>query len=184
VISAPTLRHAVPADADAIAALHVDVWRATYRDLAPEAAIRALDVPLRRARWIETLAAPKPDQIALVAESGGRLAGFGLAGPAGDASFGERGEIKFLYVARDFQRHRIGRRLISAMARHLAERGYDGVGLSVVIGNDAAIAFYEGLGGRSIGTFTDPGPLWRSANFIYVWDDLPALAARATPDRH
>ncbi len=125
------------------------------------------------------LTTPKEDQIALVAESDGGLAGFGLAGPSGDASFGGRGEIKFLYVAAEFQRRGIGRRLIAAMARHLAERGYTGVGLSVVIGNEAAIAFYEGLGGRSIGNFTDPGPLWRSANFIYAWDDMPALIARA-----
>jgi ribosomal protein S18 acetylase RimI-like enzyme len=174
-----SLRQAVLADVDAIAALHVAVWRFTYRDLAPEAAMQALDIPLRRARWIETLTTPKEDQIALVAESDGDLAGFGLAGPPGDASFGGRGEIKFLYVAGKFQRRGIGRGLIAAMARHLAERGYTGVGLSVVIGNESAIAFYEGLGGRSIGNFTDPGPLWRSANLIYAWDDMPALIARA-----
>ena len=175
-----TLRQAVLADVDAIAALHVAVWRATYRDLAPAAAIEALDIPLRRARWAETLGAPKPDQLALVAECDGKLAGFGLAGPPGDASFDGRGEIKFLYVAEAFQRRGIGRHLIAEMARHLAERGYSGIGLSVVIGNIAAIAFYEGLGGWSIGTFTDPGPLWRSANFIYAWDNVPALIARAS----
>jgi ribosomal protein S18 acetylase RimI-like enzyme len=178
-----TLREAALVDVDAIAAVHVAVWRATYRDLAPAEAIEALGVPLRRARWIETLSAPKPDQIALVAESDGTLAGFGLAGPPGDASFGGRGEIKFLYVDRGFQRRGIGRQLIAAMARHLVARDYAGIGLSVVIGNVSAIAFYEGLGGRSIGTFTDPGPLWRSANFIYAWDDVPALVARATSGR-
>ncbi|WP_312164905.1 hypothetical protein [Phenylobacterium sp.] len=39
----------------------------------------------------------------------------------------------------------------------------------------AAIAFYEALGGRRAGRFTDPGPLWRSDNIVFVWDELADL---------
>lgn len=152
------------------------MWRDTYRDLAPPEAAGALDVDRREVRWAAILA--DPAQIALVAEVDGALAGFGLAGPPGDAAFGDRGEVKYLYVGRDFARRGLGRRLLAAMAAALTARGYAGFGLGVVIGNDPAIAFYEAQGGRRIGAYTDPGPLWRSHNLLYAWDDLAALAAR------
>jgi len=170
------LRPAVPADAPAIAALHVAVWRDTYRDLAPPEAAAALDVARRQARWEAILA--DPAQIALVAEVDGGLAGFGLAGPPGDPAFGGRGEVKYLYVGRDFARRGIGRRLLATLAAAMGERGYAALGLGVVVGNDPAIAFYEAQGGRRIGSYADPGPLWRSVNLLYAWDDLAALAAR------
>lgn len=47
-----------------------------------------------------------------------------------------------------------------------------------MVGNDLAIAFYEAQGGRRAGAYSDPGPLWRSHNLLYAWDDLTALASR------
>lgn len=170
------LRPAWPADAAAIAEIHVDVWRRTYRDLAPAAAFDALDVPRRRAQWDRILG--DPDQIALVADGDGTLAGFALAGPAGEPVFDGRAEVKFLYIGHAFARQGLGRRLLAALAAAVRDRGGSGIGLGVVAGNDRAIAFYEAMGGRRIGAYTDPGPLWRSDNLAYAWDDLAALAAK------
>jgi hypothetical protein len=50
-----TIRHAIPADAAAIAHLHVEVWRETYRDLAPPEAYAALDEARRLASWQDML---------------------------------------------------------------------------------------------------------------------------------
>jgi hypothetical protein len=57
----------------------------------------------------------------------------------------------------------------------MMKAGYNGVGLGVVAGNNPAIAFYGGMGGTRAGSYTDPGPVWRSDNYLYVWDDLPVL---------
>jgi hypothetical protein len=62
-------------------------------------------------------------------------------------------------------------------AHRLSTAGAHGVGLGVVVGNDAALAFYQSLGGRISGTYTDPGPLWRSENHLVIWNDIPALVA-------
>jgi ribosomal protein S18 acetylase RimI-like enzyme len=159
-------------DAATIARLHVAVWRRTYRDLAPAEAHAALDETLRRRRWEEILAAPESRRSALIVESSGDLAGFGLAGPASDSHFGGRAEVKFLYVDNRFQRRGLGRALLDRMRRAMAAAGFPGIALAVVVGNDRAIAFYEALGGRQIGRMTDPGPLWRSENLIYAWDGL------------
>lgn len=57
----------------------------------------------------------------------------------------------------------------------IAGWGYSGAALGVVAGNDGAVAFYQALGGRLAGRYLDPGPLWRSENLIFVWDELSEL---------
>lgn len=36
--------------------------------------------------------------------------------------------------------------------------------------------FYEALGRRRADAYTASGPVWRSENYLYVWDDLLSLA--------
>jgi ribosomal protein S18 acetylase RimI-like enzyme len=174
-----TLRPAEAGDAEAIAELHVAAWRATYGKLAPEHCIRILDVPYRLVRWREILDVRTPDRAVLVAECESRLAGFGMCGAPGDPAFGNRGEIKHLYVGQDWRRRGIGRVLLAAMASRLRDLGYSSVALGVVAENQPARAFYETLGGVEIGAYTDPGPHWRSHNLIYAWDDVAALLREA-----
>lgn len=171
------IRDATREDAAAIARLHTQVWRRTYRDLAPAAAFAALDEACRRETWNDLLAHPRPQQVALVAERDARLAGFGLAGAPGDPAFGGRGEVKYLYVDAALHRRGIGRRLLAESARRLDAKGFAGLALGVVTGNAPAMAFYAALGGRAVGVYDDPGPIWRSRNIVYAWDDLAALAA-------
>jgi ribosomal protein S18 acetylase RimI-like enzyme len=167
------IRAAVAADAPAIAALHVAVSTATYRDLAPPAAVRRLDLPHRLARWRETL--EKGERCVLVAEIAGRLVGIGSAGAPTVREPGRYGEVLHLYVDPDYAGRGIGRALMQALALALRAQGYKGAALGVVDGNLAAMAFYERLGGVPSGRYVDPGPIWRSQNVIYVWDDLETL---------
>ena len=174
------LRPASVADASAIAALHVASWRAAYRDLAPAEVFAAMDEPLRLRRWTATLSVPPDRQVILLAEQHGRLAGMGMAASPSEAAFGERGEIRSLYLDPAFQRLGIGRRLMAALAARIEGWGYGGAALGGVAGNDRAIAFYRALGGRRAGRYLDPGPFWRSENLIFVWDELSELV-RAGP---
>jgi ribosomal protein S18 acetylase RimI-like enzyme len=177
------LRSPCLADAPAIAKLHVDVWRRTYADLAPAAAVHAIDYRLRLAHWTQLLTTPRPLTTATVAERADHIVGFCLAGPPGDDVYGGRGEIKFLYVASGCQRQGIGRALLAAGARGLATSGFQGVGLGVVEGNEPACRFYEHLGGTVAGHYSDPGPIWRSSNRLYVWDNAVDLARRCEGPR-
>ncbi len=119
-----TIRHAIQADADAIAHFHVRVWRQTYRELAPAEIYAALDENRRRNTWRETLSANNPDQIVLLAELEGMLVAIGAAGAPSAEIFGDLGEIKNLYVDPDLKRQGIGRLLLSKLASHLRERGF------------------------------------------------------------
>lgn len=111
----------------------------------------------------------------MVAASGDAIAGFISVGPPRAPEFGSRGEIKQLYVDQTAQRSGLGRRLLAVGAERLQAQGYTSAGLAVVEGNDQALKFYETAGGRDIGGFTDPGPLWPSKNRLIVWDQISDL---------
>ena len=100
------------------------------------------------------------------------------AGTPSQAIFDGRSEIKHLYVDPQHKRRGIGRALLETMAARLVEQGRRSAAIGVVAGNGPAIAFYEAQGGRQAGSYTDPGPLWRSHNLVYAWDDLEALVRR------
>ncbi|MEZ2219306.1 N-acetyltransferase family protein [Rhizobium sp. RCC_161_2] len=173
--TAVTIRPALPEDAAAIANLHVAIWRETYRTLTTPEAFRTLDEAYRQVRWTATLSDPGRDQLVLLAEQNGRLVGIGAAGAPSLALFEGRGEIRSLYVDPAIKRQGVGRRLMRELALHLAALNYPGAALGVVVGNDPAIAFYQLLGGKMSERYTDPGPVWRSENIVFVWDDLSLL---------
>jgi ribosomal protein S18 acetylase RimI-like enzyme len=173
------IRPANLGDAPAIAALHDQVWRETYRDLATPEAWAALTAQLRLARWREILADPDPQRLTLLAEKGGRLLGFGTVCAPTEAVFDGRGEVRWLHIAAAARRTGLGRAMMAALAAKLGVWGYEGCALAVVVGNDPAIGFYQALGGREIGRYVDPGPLWRSENIVFAWDDLSILAPAA-----
>ncbi|MGU7768802.1 N-acetyltransferase family protein [Burkholderia sp. MR1-5-21] len=172
------IRSANIGDAQRIADFHVKVWRHTYHDLAPKEAYAILDEQYRGKKWKEKLASNDSSQIVLIAEIDGRMVGIGSAGRPSESIFDERGEIKFLYVDPDFKRRGIGRALLEKLAMHLRGVHYQGAALSVVKGNEPAIAFYESLNGRQAGEYIDPGPIWRSRNIVFVWDDVASLISR------
>ena len=125
--------------------------------------------------WEEVLGEDHPRRTTLVAEQDGRIVGFDTACAPTEAVFGGRGEVRWLHVDPAIQGRGVGRRLMSALSRQLADWGYGGCALAVVVGNAPAMLFYERLGGRRAGGFTDPGPLWPSDNIVFVWDELSAL---------
>lgn len=171
-----TIRSAQLVDAQSIARLHFQTWQETYRGLAPDAAYESLTEAVRLSRWRDMLAIEANPRTIAVAEADGQLAGFGVAGPPSHEAFLSRAEVKFLYVGTAFKRMGIGRKLLAHLARQMMVAGYEGMALGVVVGNSPATAFYEALGGRRTGRYTDPGPVWRSENLIYAWDTLAELA--------
>jgi len=171
----PDIRPAGLADAEAIAALHAAVWHETYRDLATPASIAALTEVHRLKYWRAALAEDDPQALTLVTEINRTIVGFVRAAAPQEPLFGERHEVKYLYVDRTQARRGIGRLLLRRIAQFVQQRGHRALALGVVDGNAPAIKFYEVLGGKVIGRYTDPGPLWRSDNLLYAWDDLAVL---------
>ena len=163
-----TLRAAHVDESLALANLHVDVWRKTYVDLATPEALAKLDTTHRLPLWQSYL----EDKVhhVFVEHQNGAVIGVVCIGPSSHEAFGNRQEIKHLYVAGQAARQGVGARLLNAALAQCTKDGHKGAGLAVVTQNHPARSFYVACGGVEMGEFVDPGPLWKSANTIVVWD--------------
>lgn len=166
----PIIRRGLPRDDEAIAALHVQVWRETYRDMAPADAYRLLDVARRLPYWQDVLGSTEPARGALIAEHAGAPVGVISFAPARPPFRPGASEIKHLYVQSTARGLGLGRSLMLSAFDALRLAGQTCVQLAVVQENTAARAFYARTGGQECGTFVDPGPLWRSSNVIVEWN--------------
>jgi GNAT superfamily N-acetyltransferase len=169
------LRRATDADVDAIAALHAESWRNSYRGVYPDAFLdRDVDAD-RLAAWNERFVHPRPDQRTIVAEADDSLAGFAHVLLDEDASHGAL--VDNLHVLSAWQRSGLGTRLMAECARIvISERPGRGAYLWVLEANARAREFYAARGGRESdrtldATFEDT-PLWC---YRVIWPDPTTL---------
>ncbi len=181
-----SIRHARVEDAEAIAAVHVAAWRESYTDLVPAEMLASLSVDERADRWRRILGEPDP-AIATVAfiacVPDGAVMGFGSCGlqrSAELAGAGFGGEFQAIYVLRAAQRRGIGRALMGAMARNLADRSLQGGALWVLEGNLPALNFYDMLGGVVVAQRENRrGKGAVLAEIAYGWASVASLAMAA-----
>ncbi len=169
-----SIRPATLADVDAIAALHVDSWRASYRGILPDA---FLDGPVeedRASHWYELMEGVGDDRTVFVSEADDGLAG--LVAVARSSEEGFDGYIEHIHVRPDLKGAGIGRQLMAAAADRLIAMGCASAYLLVFEGNRRAVRFYVALGGKST-RFGMEDMAGRSIPRLRVaWFDLSALA--------
>jgi GNAT superfamily N-acetyltransferase len=145
------LRAAQPADAVAVAELHVRSWQGGYRGLLPDEYLDALR-PEDRAKQY-SFGDPDPLKPAtIVAIEAGAICGFATVGPSRDRDAEGNGELWGLYVDPDRWGLGVGRVLIEAARGRLAHQGYENASLWVLSGNRRAERFYTIDGWEPDGT--------------------------------
>jgi ribosomal protein S18 acetylase RimI-like enzyme len=140
-----SVRDAKPADARAIAEIHVAAWRAAYRGMMPDAYLASLSVTERVERWTNALSGPGPAKVA-VAVLDGRIAGFCSFGPTRDTDDVDVAEIYSLNIFPPVWGRGAGRLLCEHALREAAAREHAAVTLWVLKENERARRFYERLG--------------------------------------
>lgn len=140
------IRRAVPADADILARVHIDSWRAAYRGLVPDSHLRKLDYSARAQRFRSSLA--EKSEETYLAENDGEVVGFLTLGECRDEdlSASETGEIWGIYLAPGHWRRGIGTSLCRFGEKLLMSRGHRIATLWVFRDNDQARRFYEAMG--------------------------------------
>lgn len=137
------IREATIADAEAVARVHVDSWRAAYATLLPRAVLDGLSVTQRTRIWRHVLDPASGDRV-VVAERDGRLLGFAHVGPAHDADVeAPTGQLRTLYLEPACWGRGIGRQVHDAGLARLAEAGSDRAVLWMLSTNARAAHFYE-----------------------------------------
>lgn len=166
-----------PADAEELARVHVRAWRETYRGLLPDAYLARMSEPAFARRFRRALTFPGPNDVTLVAASPDGLVGYAESGPS-RAGVADEAEIATLYVLREAQGLRIGRRLLMASARALASQGAKSLAISVLRDNIPARGFYEHLGGAAEPPTLERGPGGALLHeVLYRWPDIGRLFA-------
>ena len=175
VDSAFVIFPAGPADAEALARVHVQSWRETYRGLLPDAYLARMSEEAHARRFAHALMKPGPDDVTLAVADRWGLAGYAQGGPSRRGVPGEA-EVATLYLVRAAQNRGLGGKLLADTARALAVRGARSLVISVLRDNFAARGFYEHLGGEPEPARQEPGPgggsYWEVA---YRWADITRL---------
>jgi ribosomal protein S18 acetylase RimI-like enzyme len=137
-------------DAAAIARVHVDSWRTTYRDLLPAEFLASLTEAGYTERWQRVIG--DGSSRVYVVEEDGEVVGFASCGRerAGEAGFA--GELYAIYVLEGAQRRGHGRELVRAAVEGLREMGLKDLIIWVLRDNAPARRFYERLGGTYVRT--------------------------------
>lgn len=167
------LRAATPADAQAIARVHVASWRTTYPGMLPGSYLRAMHDDDYTVRWARILTDPAGRNTVFVAEEQGQIVGFASGGREREGDPRYLGELYAIYLLQEAQGRGHGRALVRAVADMLVERGMTSMLIWVLRENTAARGFYEHLGGVYVRERqTDFGAGFTVPEVGYGWDDV------------
>jgi GNAT superfamily N-acetyltransferase len=139
------VRPAVPADAAAIAHVHVETWKSAYSGLLPADFLESLSEVHYTERWRRGIA-DRSSRV-YVAEDESGVVGFASGGRERAGEIGYAGELYAIYVLDRAQRRGTGRELVSAVVGGLRAMGLADMIVWVLRDNPSARRFYEHLGG-------------------------------------
>lgn len=157
-----TIREAIIHDLPALVRVHVTGWNATYAPFFERGPGR----DIRERQWRAGFGRDDGWFCFVVARPDGEIVGFAQANRSDNPRFG--GELRKIYLLRDYQRVGLGRRLVGHVARRFLGEGISSMWLSGDARNPSARAWIA-LG--AVKTDDDPG----TGN--YGWRDLAPLAS-------
>lgn len=168
-------RRATADDAQAIAGVHADSWRRSYRGAYSDAFLDGDVFDDRLSVWTARLQAPRADHRTIVAEHDGRMVGFAHTALDEDETWGAL--LDNLHVRHEVKGLGIGTRLMAEVAAVvLEERPSSGVYLWVLQHNTPAQAFYDARGGKCVGADETTSPAGDVLVALrYAWPDPARL---------
>lgn len=172
----PILRSATPSDADAIAALHAESWRRTYRGVFRDEFLLGDLEHERRAVWRERLGSPSASARIFVAAHERDVNGFVCAFERGDPEWGVF--IDNLHVAASHQGIGVGTLLLAEVARWASRvRPSASPYLWVLEPNVRARGFYERRGASLREAVVRENPGGGTATYLrYAWRDPESMS--------
>lgn len=167
------IRPARSDDAEALSALKLRTFRETFLEEGFAIPYPAADLELFETGSYSLTAVSAeladPTKRTWVAEEDGRLLGYAQVGPCklphADVAEGQ-GELYQLYVLREAQGLKLGKRLLDAAMAYLAEAHPGPVWLGVWSGNDKAQTVYAARGFEKVGDYRFKVGSWYDEEYI------------------
>ncbi len=160
------IRPAATFDASAIAFIHEAAWDNAYRGIIPHKTLNSMIARRSADWWGRALGASNS---ILVAEIGGKIAGYATLGRNRTRALEQQGEIFELYMRPEYQGLGFGSRLFYAAKSRVSDFGLKGLVVWALEDNSRAMGFYEAIGGKDIaeGTETFEGRHLRKIAFAW-----------------
>ena len=138
-------------DADSMAAVHVESWRAAYRGLVPQHVLDGVSHARQADIWRDILRAQDGQTLVVVGGKDSEVGGFVNVGRSRDEDAASTvGELRKIYLREQWWNIGAGRLLHDA-GLDLLRVGFDEATLWVLDGNERAGSFYARRGWRADG---------------------------------
>jgi ribosomal protein S18 acetylase RimI-like enzyme len=164
-----------PAHANAIARLHAENWKMSYRGILPDAYLDKEVDGERLAYWQEALAKDRYSMVRVALDKTGEIAGFSGLKVGVDKGYDQT--IEHLHVSACARGTGLGRALMADAAHQTMAHGGNSLCLWVFEDNAKAIGFYEALGGVTDAHGTDKFAGGDAPDRRIGWRDLTLLVA-------
>jgi ribosomal protein S18 acetylase RimI-like enzyme len=161
------IRKAEPADAEAIAEVHMLAWQGAYSGIIPHRALGAM-IRRRGSSWWAN--AVRRAASILVLDVGGTIAGYATVGRNRSRDLPQEGEIYELYIKPEYQGVGFGSRLFGAARQKLKSHGLKGLVVWALEENSSALNFYTGAGGRDVAEGVEVFDQKALRKVAFVWD--------------
>ncbi|TWU12883.1 Acetyltransferase (GNAT) family protein [Symmachiella macrocystis] len=167
------IRPATTTDASAIAHVHIESWRTTYRGIIADEYLDAMAAETRVDSWLELL--KHADQTTFVAlDAHKNVVGFANAGPERMGRTDFCGELYAIYLLPDARGRQTGRRLVAETVNWLRDRNLDSL-IVWVLRDNPYRAFYETLSGKQVDEKEIHIAGQGLIEVAYGWEDSKAL---------
>lgn len=161
------IRKAEPADAEAIAEVHLQAWQGAYSGIIPHRALGAM-LGRRGSEWWSN--AVRRAASILVIDVDGTVAGYATVGRNRSRDLPQQGEIYELYIRPEYQGVGFGSRLFAAARQKLRSHGLKGLVVWALEENEGALAFYGCAGGRDVAEGVEIFDQKALRKVAFVWD--------------
>lgn len=168
-------RPAVLEDAEAIARVHVESWKSTYKGIVADDYLASLKLEDRAEMWRKSL--EQGNAAVFVAEDEAGLCGFVAGGGLREAIEGYDAELYAIYLLQDRQRRGLGRSLVRRLVESLAKEGRTSM-IVWVLEQNPAVLFYRRLGGIQVARKRIEIGGARLEELCFGWAGLDVLSAQ------
>jgi len=173
------IRKATKDDASGIARVHVRSWQETYQGIISQDYLDSLKVEDRKPLWENSLSeSANISPVFVAVNPEGEIVGFASFGKERSRNFKADGELYAIYILKEYQRGKLGLRLLQAGLDDLLAQNYESILVWVLADNESR-KFYENLKPQKAGEEVVRIAGREYIEVAYMWTDLKLLSQAA-----